>query len=220
MAVMRHDDAWVDRDRSPKLTKEGKPGAYSQELVGAYSAFENIDLADYLSVRGRATEVVAADNPYAAALISLHTANLLTERVDTSGFSAQEKVLHSTFLERQARRQGELARLAGADLGSLRQPFEFLQACDSLSLTVCVRYPGPLPLRHAHPRVDGTREVITCTPVGVDTYRLSPYPFDADALAFQVPCRRLRTLTFSTEDQLREAYERAPQESLTLRLVR
>ena len=220
LAVNRHDDAWVERDRAPHLTKEGRPGAYSRELVGAYSAFEEIDLADYLAVRGRATEVVAADNPYAAVLISLHTVNLLTERADTSRFSEKEKELHGSFIARQTRRQGELARMVAADLPSLQRPFEFLQACDSLSLTVCVRYPAPLPLRHRHPKVDGTSETITCTPVGPDTYRLTPYPLDADALVFRVACRRLRSVTFPSQEHLREAFEQAAPDALTIRLVR
>jgi hypothetical protein len=53
-AVARHDDAWASRDAEPFLTREGRPSAFSRELVGKYSAFEEIDLADYLAVRGRA----------------------------------------------------------------------------------------------------------------------------------------------------------------------
>src|SRR5579863_7051680 len=78
VAVMRHDDAWAERDALPFLTRQGRPSAFSRELVGTYSAFEEIDLADYLAVRGRAAEAVAADNPYAAIIISMHTVDLLT----------------------------------------------------------------------------------------------------------------------------------------------
>src|SRR5450432_3264265 len=73
VAVIRHDDAWKERDTLPFLTRENKPSAFSKELVGKYSAFEEIDLIDYLAVRGRATEAVATDNPYAAILVSMHT---------------------------------------------------------------------------------------------------------------------------------------------------
>jgi hypothetical protein len=91
VAVARHDDAWAERDAAPCLTREGRPSAFSHELVGTYSAFEEIDLADYLAVRGQATEAVAADNPYAAIIVSMHTVNLLTEQADLRGLSDQDR---------------------------------------------------------------------------------------------------------------------------------
>src|SRR5580658_3757490 len=81
-AVARHDDAWAARDETPFLTPEGRPSAFSRELVGKYSAFEEMDFADYLAVRGRAAQAVAADNPYAAVIISMHTVSLLTTQAD------------------------------------------------------------------------------------------------------------------------------------------
>ena len=50
---------WAARDRQPQITRQGKPSAFSVELVGKYSAFEEIDLADYLAVRERAVRMVA-----------------------------------------------------------------------------------------------------------------------------------------------------------------
>ena len=43
--ISTHDDGWADRDKHPSITREGKPSAFSTELVGKYSAFEEIDLA-------------------------------------------------------------------------------------------------------------------------------------------------------------------------------
>jgi hypothetical protein len=107
-AVSRHDDAWAARDALPFLTREGRPSAFSRELVGRYSAFEEIDFADYLAVRGNAAEVVAADNPYAAIVISMHTVSLLTTQADLSGLQASDLELHRAFIENQRKRQGEL----------------------------------------------------------------------------------------------------------------
>ena len=219
-AVNRHDDAWAERDRVPKLTREGRPSAYPRELVGAYSAFEEIDLADYLAVRGRATEVIAADNPYAAALVSMHTVNLLTEHADLSTFSPEGRALHARFVERQLVRQKELCHLAGVDPASLRRPFEFLQGCDSLSLTACVRYASPIAVRHAQLKNDGTSAVITITPKGHDTYQLSPYPFDADKVSFDIPCKRIKGVLFPSEERFQSLYELTPTEYFTVRFVR
>src|SRR4051794_36138279 len=65
-AVASHDDGWAVRDASPFLTKAGIPEAFTRNLVGSYSAFEEIDLPAYLRVRGEATAAVAGRNPFAA----------------------------------------------------------------------------------------------------------------------------------------------------------
>jgi len=228
VAVTRHDDAWAARDEVPFLTRQGKPSAFSQELVGAYSAFEEIDLADYLAVRGRAAEVVAADNPYAAVVISMHTVDLLTAQADLSGLSEADRELHRRFVEdqrlRQAQRIRELAQRAdyaeAVRPAALQRALEFLQACDSLSLTVCSRFPRPIPLRHRHPRRDGTLSPIECTPLGADTYRLSPSPYDADAAPFEVPCRHVDGRLFADQAAFRAAYAAAPVSALAIRILR
>ena len=42
--IAAHDDGWAARDAHPTITSQGKPSAFSTELVGKYSAFEEIDL--------------------------------------------------------------------------------------------------------------------------------------------------------------------------------
>ena len=69
---------------SRKSRRQGKPSAFSVELVGKYSAFEEIDLADYLAVRDRAVRLIAEEDAYAAILISMHTYSLLTDHADRS----------------------------------------------------------------------------------------------------------------------------------------
>jgi hypothetical protein len=226
-AVTRHDDAWGERDRVPFLTRQGRPSAFSQELVGKYSAFEEIDLADYLGVRGRAAEVVAADNPFAAVIISMHTVDLLTTHADLSGLGDADRELHRVFIEDQRQRQaGRIRALSAsprsapfASPGGMRRAFEFLQACDSLSLVVCSRYPRPIPLRHLHPRKDGTLAAIECTPLGNDTYRLSPSPLDAEEVVFELPCRHVPGREFADQDAFRAAYAATPVSSLAVTLV-
>jgi hypothetical protein len=227
-AVARHDDAWAARDGVPFLTREGRPSAFSRELVGRYSAFEEIDFADYLAVRGKAAEAVAADNPYAAIVISMHTVSLLTTQADLSGLAASELELHRAFIEDQERRQRELiaslagdpARAKAVEPAPLRRAFEFLQACDSLSLGVCVRYPSAKKLRHAHPRRDGSLAEIACAPLGHDTYRLEPYPLDTDALVLELPCRAVAGKSFPDQGSFRSAYAAAPVGRVRVRIVR
>jgi hypothetical protein len=227
VAVARHDDAWAERDAQPVLTREGRPGAFSHELVGTYSAFEEIDLADYLAVRGRATEAVAEDNPYAAILISMHTVNLLTEQADLRSLDAGQQELHRTFIAGQLQRQRELGALAARRLGPagveparLRQAFEFLQLCDNLSLMTCVRYPRPITLRHRHPRRDGQLAALVCTPLSAVQYRVAPFPFDVDELRLSVPARRVPGAVFRDQAEFRAAYAAAPVATLDVVIVR
>jgi|GEM_PF-283970 hypothetical protein len=228
VAVTRHDDAWADRDRLPFLTRQGRPSAFSQELVGKYSAFEEIDLADYLRVRGRAAEVVAADNPYAAVVISMHTVDLLTTHADLSGLGDADRELHRVFIGGQRHAQAERIRSLSAAPGNgdavtparLQRAFEFLQACDSMSLAVCSRFPRPISLRHLHPRRDGTLARVECTPLGNDTYRLSPYPLDDPRVVFDLPCRHVAGREFTSQDAFRAAYAAAPMAHLEITIVR
>jgi Protein of unknown function (DUF3891) len=227
-AVARHDDAWAPRDAAPFLTRQGRPGAFSRELVGTYSAFEEIDLADYLAVRGRAAEIVAADNPYAAIIISMHTVDLLTGQADLSGLGEPDRALHRAFIENELRRQRELVDALsrrpeyaeGVKPERLRRAFEFLQACDSLSLAVCVRYPAPIALRHRHPRRDGTLAGLECTPLGGDAYRVTPYPFDADELVISLPCRSVPGKLFPSLEAFRAAFAASPVGALQVRMIR
>src|SRR5271156_6802308 len=95
--VTAHDDGWAARDQQPQITRQGKPSAFSVELVGKYSAFEEIDLEDYLSVRGRAVRLMAEEDAYAALLISMHTYNLLTEHADRSTIAPAQLPLLDEF---------------------------------------------------------------------------------------------------------------------------
>ncbi len=228
VAVYRHDDAWAERDAVPYLTRKGRPSAFSRELVGTYSAFEEIDLEDYLGVRGRATEAVALESPYAAIIVSMHTFDLLTAQADLRDRTAAERALHRKFLDGQLQRQAELidALCNGPEVNEDLAPaqvlraFEFLQGCDSLSLAACVRFPGPIPLRHRHPKRDETFAELTCTPLGDDTYRVAPYPFDKDVLLLETPCRRVPGKEFASEVAFRAAYAAAPIGRLNVKIVR
>lgn len=216
-AVSRHDDSWASRDREPELTPAGNPSAFSHELVGSYDAFEEIDLADYLRVRGEATEQAARRDPYAAILISMHTVNLLTEQADLSTLDIPSRRLHTAFIEGQRTRQRELADQLDAypDLVPFRSPeafrrgFEFLQACDSFSLLVGVDFPEVSSLRHQHPTRDGRSVTISFRPLGDNRYALDPYPLNEPEISFQIPCRRVPREATRSLATFRRAYREA-----------
>src|SRR5260370_4054025 len=141
VGIKTHDDGWTARDAQPEIRGQGLPSAFSVELVGRYSAFEEIDVADYLAVRERAVDVVAKVDPYAALLVSLHTYNLLTERADRATIAKEQLPLLDAFLERQRLLQKELQARAADGLtvedvawSRIQDHFRLLQATDNLSL--------------------------------------------------------------------------------------
>src|SRR5579872_745752 len=113
--IARHDDGWAVRDAHPVVTRQGKPSAFSTELVGKYSAFEEIDIADYLEVRDRAVRIIAEKDPYAGLLISMHTYNLLTAHADRSTIAVEGLALLDAFLESLRAYQAELRAAIQAD---------------------------------------------------------------------------------------------------------
>jgi hypothetical protein len=218
LGIRTHDDGWAVRDAAPQITRQGLPAAFSVELVGKYSAFEEINLPDYLAVRERAVAVVAAMDPYAALLVSLHTYNLLTDRADRSTIAADQLPLLDAFLERQRELQEELLLQASLVEGvaaeelqteKIEDHFRLLQATDNLSLLACVDYGEPATLLHELPLVGGGRAAVAVERVGTRRFRLDPYPFDEPDLTIRFPARRIVGKSFESVGELQKVFEAA-----------
>lgn len=219
-AVYHHDDGWLARDANPSLTPAGIPEAFTRDLVGAYSAFEEIDLPNYLKVRGDATAAVAEQDSAAGILVSMHTVNLLTEQADLDTIQPEHREPHRSFVQGQRDwQQSEQTKLGLAD-DFLQRGFEFLQACDNLSLIACSGYDEPRVLRHTHPDRDGTRHEIHCIPVDHHTWKLDPWPFGADTLEFELPVRMIEKSAFSDQVSYQEAFAATSPDSVKIRLIR
>ncbi|MBV9876310.1 MAG: DUF3891 family protein [Verrucomicrobia bacterium] len=216
--IKTHDDGWANRDLEPDITKQGKPSAFSRELVGTYSAFEEIDLLDYLAVRRQAVDTVVRRNPYAGLLVSMHTFDLLANRADRSTIRADQHPLLDAFLENQKALQQKVRSQLNADSGyqpadvsteRIENHFRLLQACDNLSLLSCVDYRGSASLLHALPITGGAREPVTVEHIGIRHFRLTPYPFDASPLTFDFPARFVSSALFRSKEDLREKFNAA-----------
>jgi hypothetical protein len=221
--VSTHDDGWAARDRQPQITRQGKPSAFSVELVGTYSAFEEIDLADYLAVRERAVLMVAEVDPYAALLVSMHTYNLLTARADRATIQPEQLPLLDAFLERQLQFQQQLkARLVAEQisLASVDHHFHLLQAMDYLSLLSCVDYSKPSHLLHPLLLRDGGESRVAVASLGKRHFRLAPYPFATSPVAFELPARHVEGKHFSTAEELQKEFQAATPVHLQVTITR
>ncbi len=220
-----HDDGWAQRDAHPKITKAGKPSAFSIELVGKYSAFEEIDLAEYLAVRERAVRIMAEDDPYAGLLISMHTYNLLTAHADRSTIAAEGLTLLDAFLEKQRAYQAELMAAIAGDYSlaegekaeqTIVEHFRLLQACDNLSLLSCVAFDAPADLLHPLPLNGGGTAEVKVDALGPRHFRLTPWPFAVGELSFSFPARHVMGERFGASEELEAAFSAAGAEELVV----
>jgi Protein of unknown function (DUF3891) len=226
--IATHDDGWAARDAHPSITRQGKPSAFSTELVGKYSAFEEIDIADYLAVRERAVRIIAEKDPYAGLLIAMHTYNLLMEHADRSTIAVEGLALLDDFLARQRAYQSELLTAIAADQALTREQksepaigdhFRLLQACDNLSLLTCVAFDGPSNLLHPLPLKSGGSARVEVQALGPRHFRLAPWPFSEPELTFHFPARHVVGHTFPSSASLDDAFQVADVEQLTVKLA-
>jgi hypothetical protein len=223
--IARHDDGWAARDRAPQITRQGKPSAFSVELVGKYSAFEEIDLQDYLAVRDRAVRMIASEDAYAALLISMHTTSLLTEHADRSTIAPGELPLLDQFLDEQKAFQRALLEQIAIDprltprersKTTVLDHFRLLQATDNLSLLACVDFPHPAHLLHPLPLREGGYSRVETRTVGRRQFVLDPYPFGEPSLSFVFPARHVEGKRFSLAAELQQRFDAAPVEMLSV----
>jgi hypothetical protein len=220
-----HDDGWAARDLAPQITRQGKPSAFSTELVGKYSAFEEIDLADYLAVRGRAVRLIAAEDAYAALLISMHTYSLLNDHADRSTIApAQLPLLDDFLLQQKVLQQSLLSQIAAdsrftpahASEATVLDNFRLLQATDNLSLLTCVDFRQPAHLLHPLPLRGGGHRPVEVRSAGPRHFVLDPYPFAVPSLTFSFPARRVEGKVFQSAADLRQPFQSAPVEMLSV----
>jgi len=223
--IARHDDGWAARDAQPQITRQGKPSAFSTELVGKYSAFEEIDLADYLAVRGRAVRLIAEEDAYAAILISMHTYNLLTAHADRSTIAPADLPLLDKFLEDQKKFQQSLMERIASDPqfapaqkteAAILDHFRLLQAVDNLSLLTCVDFARPANLLHPLPLREGGHARVKVRSAGSRHFVLEPYPFAAPSLSFRFPARHVTGKLFASAAELQAQFVAAPPEMLSV----
>jgi hypothetical protein len=223
--IARHDDGWAARDAAPQITRQGKPSAFSVELVGKYSAFEEIDLPDYLAVRDRAVRLIAEEDAYAALLISMHTYNLLSEHADRSTISPNQLPLLDEFLQQQLKLQKDLRlRIAAEPKFTTHQTsdsavldhFRLLQATDNLSLLTCVDFRQPSHLLHPLPLRSGGHARVEVRSAGPREFALDPYPFAEPVLKFTFPARQVPGKSFASSSELQRAFAAARTETLSV----
>jgi hypothetical protein len=225
--VYRHDNGWLKRDAAPVITREGKPAAFSTELVGSYAAFEEIDLVDYLAVRRDAVLAMAEEDPFAAILISMHTYNLLSERADRSTIHPHQLPLLDSFLAEQLDVQSNLRKqlldtaefLPGQIEDLLTENFRLLQATDNLSLLSCVDFDKPATLLHPLRTLQGSGQQIKVERTGERAFKLSPWPLREQEMRFALRARFVQGTRFTSSTELASCLAATSMQTLEVVIV-
>jgi hypothetical protein len=172
-AVANHDLAWREPDREV-LWNEERDRPYS---------FMDYPLHLKLPAQKKGIDLVAAHDPYAGCLCSMHYARFLL---------GSERPQEIAFREAEFERQDKLKeRMSAGELENLERNFDFLRLCDGLSLFLCLNEPGGDDSPPPYPggfEFGGTR----FEPVWEDGRKLSldPNPF-LEAFEVEIPYRTI-----------------------------
>ncbi len=176
-------------------------------------------------MRDRAVRLIAAEDAYAALLISMHTYSLLTDHADRSTIAAAELPLLDDFLQKQRDFQRALQEQIAMNEqfspeqkteAAIRDHFRLLQATDNLSLLTCVDFGRSASLLHPLPLRDGGHARVEVKSAGSRRFVLEPYPFSEPSLSFRFPARHVVGKAFGSAAELQRQFEAAPPEMLSV----
>lgn len=207
VAARIHDIGWREWDEHPAVDPE----------TGGPANFPTVGDRHHAGFYERGIERVAAGDPYAGYLVSLHASGIYGGRFGWSGL--QQVAWPSIgergrrFLEGQvAYREGLLTavqlRYPGAvEFATVWAHYMLLQTLDYLSLQTCLGIAsdgcGPVPLDAGSGRLGVRRH-------GAWEIELDPFPFPGDRLEVAVPYRTVPG-RFATDRELQAALADAPE---------
>jgi hypothetical protein len=184
-ATQKHDDGWIDIDRSPLVD------AASGQILDYVHAPDDVRRAIWPS----GVERLAA-TPYAAALVAQHAIHLFDKyRADA--------VWRDFFVEMERSRDAQLTAAAPLTADDLLRDYFFVRLGDLLSLQFCDHWLEPQRHHGYETRWDGARLTI------------APDPFEGAEVPLAVTARRLPRRTFSSPHDAAEAFIAAPRVAVT-----
>jgi Protein of unknown function (DUF3891) len=157
----------------------------------------------------------------------MHTYDLLQNRANHRTIASEQLPLLQNFLctqqEFQVTANMELAKMNEHSPDDLTEErildnFHLLQACDNLSLRTCVDYRSPANLLHPLPVREGGRQSVNVMYLDQRHFRLAPYPFAKSPLTIDFPARYVQSTHFESNEELREKFNNAAVERLSVTL--
>jgi hypothetical protein len=219
LAAQEHDNGWWDWEIKPTLNERGEPIDY---ITGG-----GVDRLTHTAFDRHGIARVAAQDPYAAVLVSMHLVGLnnqgwglvphMPDRQNLPGvpeFMSEQEALRARLLD-DLRRSPEYAEHCTE--ARIWTNYRLLEVADQLAQFICNRYPfnstarrngPPSTLQHV-PLAPGNDDTTLTLDVQDETRAIvRPYPFDVDPLVISFPARLVPWRSYtSQEDFLRHYYK-------------
>jgi hypothetical protein len=182
-AAREHDNGWIEEDAATHLDAQGAP-----------LDFVNVPAHVRQRLWPRAVDRMAAQDPYAGALIAQHAMAVYSASRCDDGWHA--------FFETMRDRREALLRQAQREAGELEADYRFVHAADRISLAFCTGWAQPLESYGRQIRGDGRR------------VEIAPDPFAGARVPLRIDARRLPTRAYGSAADLRAALDDAPVQPL------
>jgi hypothetical protein len=198
-----HDQGWTEVDRSPELDPDGQP-----------RNFTRIDEARHTRFYSGAVRDIAATEPHAAYLVSLHASGLYSRRYGWSGLKPVDWTSigpdgRALLAAERRFRAGLIESIEPGDLEfeAMWRSYMLLEAFDYLSLLTCFGFEssgcGPAPT------LDGQWEHLSVKRLGPWDVEVTPFPFPGDVLELDVVAVHVEGHEFKSAEALRKEFESA-----------
>lgn len=180
-AIARHDDGWIEWEKSPQL----------DPAAGRPLSFTELGAADALSIWSRSIEAAAAIGPLAAWMVASHFLRLASH-----SDSAQADSAFAHWRDTMERRRGDwLAEWEDRDparhsRAAAAEAFQWLWTFDEASLWLCCTCSSaePIPCAPEPYRAGrGTPIEMDLQVVGPETATAGPWRFDEASFCVSIP---------------------------------
>lgn len=224
LASALHDEGWREQDEVPLFDARARAPLH----------WRDIDVASHVVFYAEGIGRVAARDPYAGLLVSMHGAGIYLRRYGTyqvkmTKLAGADREPIDRFVAEQEAEQVRLKRVVWTPEvrraefeRTLWFHYELLQIWDRLSLFVCLNDPrrpaqdrlGPMPVTAAGPVLE-----LHVRAAGDGRIELDPYPFDTPSLETVVAARAIPDRPYETADDVRAALRTARDASIHSRFV-
>ena len=204
-AVRLHDIGWRHWEAAAQLNPD----------TGRPANFLDVMIDEHLRLYRLGIDEVAAIDPYAGMLVSMHAAGIYTGRYGTQPAMLLSRApdvqsVVDDFIAEQEARYGAVKDGLGVADEDLWRNFLLLQVFDRLSLRLCLGDPAGMgPMQIVLPE-DRTL-TITLGDDGIE--RLDPWPFAVDEVTVTVPTRTVPLEGYADAEALQTAIAAAPVEA-------
>lgn len=208
-AVAEHDNGWRDWELCPGVDPKS---------LAPYT-FMSVPTEEHIALYQRGLERLAAQDPYAALLVSLHCMGLYDRAKATMpGFSAKYVKAHeqhhaNDFVQKLRLQQlrwkvdlrGEPLFKEFVEEKRLKANAQLLEALDRLSLFFCLGGLDGMTIESVPVDSDGSEVDWEVHKLSDTEFTIAPYPFRREPLEFAILARRIPNRRYADEADLNNA---------------